>query len=69
MNWIILFVLAMIALTGSTALSQESPSSNEPAPPASSATIDLEATRLGKIVTAIRITEEISLDGRLDEPA
>ena len=31
--------------------------------------IDCEAIRLGKIVTAVRISERISLDGRLDEPA
>ena len=31
--------------------------------------IDYEAIRLGKIVTAVRISERISLDGRLDEPA
>src|SRR5713101_8763337 len=30
---------------------------------------DFEAVRLTKIITAVRITEAIKLDGRLDEPA
>ena len=31
--------------------------------------IDYETARLERVVTAVRITEEISLDGVLDEPA
>ncbi len=35
----------------------------------SSTAIDYETARLERVVTAVRITEEISLDGVLDEPA
>ena len=55
------FVLCLAALTAAPVFSQglESP---EPPP------IDYETAHLSRVVSAVRITEEISLDGRLDEP-
>ena len=55
---------AIYLFAGSPVLSQNT-NPGESAPPA----FDYEAIRLGKVVTAYRITEEITLDGRLDEAA
>ena len=52
-------------LIAGTALAQQAPSGVN----ASSTPIDYEAVRLSRIVSAIRISEEIALDGRLEEPA
>src|SRR5688572_14761941 len=53
----VLTVVAMILLTSGSAFAQS------PAP------IDYEAVRQSRVVDAVRITEEISLDGHLEEPA
>src|SRR5437764_760305 len=56
-------ILAVCALTARPVLSQS--------PPAREArdAVNYETARLSKIATAVRITEPITLDGHLEEPA
>src|SRR5689334_11851564 len=59
--------LALSFLTTIPGFSQ-TPAAVNPAPLTGGPTINIEAVRQTKVVTALRITEEINLDGRLDEP-
>ena len=56
---------AFVLLAPSVFAQQQLPA---PAPASPATPIDYEAVRLTKITTAVRITEGIVLDGRLDEP-
>ena len=56
-----MLVLCLVAQTATPVFSQKLQSS-EPPP------IDYETAHLSRVVSAVRITEEISFDGRLDEP-
>jgi hypothetical protein len=47
----------------------QSPAGSQTAPPEAPGPIDYATAHLSRIVTAARITEPITLDGRLDEPA
>ena len=55
--------LALCLLFPAAALAKQSPSSGPPV------AIDYETARLNQIATAVRITESITVDGVLDEPA
>jgi hypothetical protein len=56
---------AVSLLIGGTAFAQQPASGVD----ASSTPIDYEAVRQSRVVSAVRIAEEITLDGRLEEPA
>lgn len=55
--------IACLVLTASAHAQAAGQSGQAPVP------VDYDAVRLTKVITALRITEAITLDGRLDEPA
>jgi hypothetical protein len=58
-----------ICVGGALPAHAQSPSADSPLEVRALAESDYEAVRLQKIVTAVRIDSDITLDGRLDEPA
>src|SRR5688572_4109744 len=59
---------ALLLLCGSAASAQPA-QAQAPPPSGAGGTVDFEAIRKGKVYRAIRTTEPIVLDGRIDEPA
>ena len=62
-------ILLLCLLSAVTAYPQTQSNGNGNGSGSPIAAIDYETIRLEKIVTAVRTTERIILDGRLDEPA
>jgi len=56
----------LISACGALPASSQTPAGNTAKPRLAEA--DFEAERLRRVATAIRVTEKITLDGRLDEP-
>ena len=61
--------LGPIGLVGAAAAYAQTPDGTEAPEVRVLAESEFEAIRLQKVLTAVRITEEITLDGRFDEPA
>ena len=67
-----ILLVCVVCAAGAVPAEAQAPGPGGPAgqgEPVRLAEADFEAVRLKKIVTAIRITDRITLDGRLDEPA
>ena len=64
MKWLVPTIAAAFVLLAPSVFAQQPAAA---APAAQSTPIDYEAVRLAKVITAIRISEGIVLDGRLDE--
>ena len=64
MKWLVPTIAAAFVLLAPCVFAQQPAAA---APAAQSTPIDYEAVRLAKVITAIRISEGIVLDGRLDE--
>ena len=65
MKWLVPTIAAAFGLLAPSVFAQQQLPTPAPAP---ATPIDYDAVRLTKITTAVRITEGIVLDGRLDEP-
>src|SRR5690348_8533624 len=66
-------ILALCLVSNLPAFSQAPPATNTPAAAAAPAratfTVNYETARLDKNATAVRITDKITIDGHLEEPA
>ncbi len=65
----ILRILVVFMASAALAFPQARPAGNRNANGAPAVELDYEAIRLEKVVSVVRITEKISVDGHLDEPA
>ena len=61
-------LLVCVVAVGSGSAYAQGPTGNG-TPKVRIAEADFEAERLKRVITAVRITDKITLDGRLDEPA
>jgi hypothetical protein len=62
-------VLALCLIAVLPALAQDAPGAAAGAPQSPAPEIDYETAHLSRVATAVRTTERIVIDGRLDEPA